>query len=44
MHKTTLKAYCRLKKYKNIKEDHSIFFKIGYPAINRQLWKKVRDI
>ncbi|CAD8186936.1 unnamed protein product [Paramecium pentaurelia] len=44
LQKAALTAFCRLKMYYNAIDDHTIYFQICFPNIDKKLWKRVRDV
>ncbi|CAD8101093.1 unnamed protein product [Paramecium sonneborni] len=44
LQKAALTAFCRLKLYYNAIDDHTIYFQICFPNIDKKLWKRVRDV
>ncbi|CAK89742.1 unnamed protein product (macronuclear) [Paramecium tetraurelia] len=44
LQKAALTAFCRLKQYYNAIDDHTIYFQICFPNIDKKLWKRVRDV
>ncbi|CAD8186524.1 unnamed protein product [Paramecium octaurelia] len=44
LQKAALTAFCRLKTYYNAVDDHTIYFQICFPNIDKKLWKRVRDV